>query len=147
VDIREILLPPGHFGYSSRVKYLGVDFGEKRIGLATSDASGLLATPRLSIRRQSDEAAIEAIAAFCREEEVEGIVLGLPRQRDGAESPVAPRVRAFARRLGLRLELPVAFVNEHLTTAEARQRFGSAADADAGAAAVILDEFLASAAR
>lgn len=124
------------------MKYLGLDFGEARIGLATSDASGMLATPRRTLTRRSDEQAIEEIGRFAREEEVEEIVLGLPHQKDGAESEIAPRVRSFARKLQERLGLPVRFVDEHLTTREAAGRFGEGIEPDAGAAAVILEEFL-----
>lgn len=119
-----------------------MDFGEARIGLATSDASGTLATPRRTVLRRSDEQALEEIGRFAREEEVEGIVLGLPHQKDGAESELAPRVRSFARKLQEKLGLPVRLVDEHLTTREAAARFGSGVEPDAGAAAVILEEFL-----
>ena len=119
-----------------------MDFGEARIGLATSDASGTLATPRRTVLRRSDEQALEEIGRFVREEEVEGIVLGLPRQKDGVESELAPRVRSFARKLREKLGLPVHLVDEHLTNREAAGRFGSGVETDAGAAAVILEEFL-----
>ena len=52
------------------MRILAVDFGEKRIGLATSDASGTLATPRRTLSRREDEAAVDEILAFCREEEI-----------------------------------------------------------------------------
>ncbi len=124
------------------MRYLGLDFGEARIGLATTDASGMLATPRRTVLRRSDEQALAEIGRFAREEEVEEIVLGLPHHGDGAESELAPRVRSFARKLEERLGLPVRFVNEHLTSREAAARFGKGAEPDAAAAAVILEEFL-----
>lgn len=129
------------------MRYLAVDFGEARIGLATSDASGSLATPRKTILRKSDEKALEEIRKLALEEEIEAVVVGLPHHGDGTESELAPRVRSFARKLAARLLLRVHLVNEHLTTREAGRRFGTAVDPDAGAAAVLLEDFLLSAPR
>jgi putative Holliday junction resolvase len=123
------------------VRYLAIDFGERRIGLATSDATGLIATPRRTILRASDRAAIAEIVGFARDEEVEGIVVGLPHHADGQENALAPRVRSFARKLSEALALPVAFVDEHLTSRAAADRYPSA-EIDAAAAAVLLDDFL-----
>lgn len=124
------------------MRYLAIDFGERRIGLATSDATGSLATPRRTVRRASDRRAIEEIADFAREEEVEGLVVGLPHHADGRENALAPRVRSFARKLSESLALPVAFVDEHLTSRAAAERYPSS-ETDAAAAAVILEDFLA----
>jgi putative Holliday junction resolvase len=123
------------------VRYLAIDFGERRIGLATSDATGLIATPRRTILRTSDRGAIAEIGGFARDEEVEGIVVGLPHHADGRENALAPRVRSFARKLSEALALPVAFVDEHLTSRAAADRYPSA-EIDAAAAAVLLDDFL-----
>ena len=119
-----------------------MDFGEARIGLATSDESATLATPRRTIPRRSDEQAIEEIRRFARQEEIGEVVLGLPHHGDGSESELAPRVRSFARKLQDGTSLPVRFVNEHLTSREAESRYGKSADPDAAAAAVLLEEFL-----
>jgi putative Holliday junction resolvase len=124
------------------VKYLAVDFGERRIGLATSDASGALASPRKTVLRTSDRRALEEIEDFARREEVEAVVVGLPHRGDSTESELAPRVRSFARKLEARLGLPVEFVNEHLTSREGRRKFGPGVEPDAAAAAIILEDFL-----
>ena len=128
------------------MRYLAIDFGERRIGLATSDATGLIATPRKTVRRSSDRTAIDEIGGFAREEEVQGIVVGLPHHADGRENALAPRVRSFARKLSEALALPVDFVNEHLTSRAAADRY-PAAELDAAAAAVLLEDFLSSRAR
>jgi putative Holliday junction resolvase len=128
------------------VRYLAIDFGERRIGLATSDAGGSLATPRRTLRRTSDRRAIEEISAFARDEEVEGLVVGLPHHADGRENELAPRVRSFARKLSDSVGLPVEFVDEHLTSRAAIDRYPSS-ERDAAAAAVILDDFLSARAR
>ena len=123
------------------MRYLAVDFGEKRIGLATSDASGMIATPRRTVPRRSDRAAIASIADFARREEVEALLVGLPHHDDGRENALAPRVRSFARKLGEALELPVAFADEHLTSHAAGSRYPNA-EIDAAAAAVLLEDYL-----
>ena len=127
-------------------RILAVDFGEKRIGLATSDASGRLATPRRTLRRKSDDSALEEVARFCAEEEVGLALFGIPRSPEGVESPFAARIRSFARKLASRTGLPVRFHEETLTSVEAAERLGRrrAADAlDAEAAAILLEDYLA----
>jgi putative Holliday junction resolvase len=127
------------------MRVLAVDFGEKRIGLATSDASGRIATPRVTLARRSDTRAVEDIARFCREEEVELVVFGLPRAADGTESPFASRVRSFARKFAANSGLPVRFHDETLTSVEAARRLPASAEPgriDRTAAAVLLEDFL-----
>jgi putative Holliday junction resolvase len=128
-------------------RILAVDFGEKRIGLATSDASGTLATPRLTLRRKSDEGVLRRLDRFCREEEIDLVVFGLPRGPGGAESAIAVRIRSFASKFASRVNLPVRFHDETLTSDEAARRLpGTAApgDLDPVAAAVLLEDYLQS---
>lgn len=127
------------------MRVLAIDFGEKRIGLATSDATGRIATPRKTIPRHDDARAAQEIARFCREEEVDLVVFGLPRSPDGVESPFASRVRSFARKFAGGCDLPVRFHEETLTSVEAAQRLPSGAapeEVDRAAAAVLLEDFL-----
>ena len=127
------------------MRVLAVDFGEKRIGLATSDASGQLATPRRTLSRRDDASAAREIARFCREEEVGLVVFGLPRTPEGVESPFASRVRSFARKFSGASGLAVAFHEETLTSREAAARLEPGAareDIDRMAAAVLLEDFL-----
>ncbi len=129
-------------------RILAVDFGEKRIGLATSDASGSLATPRKTLARKSDEAAVEALVRFCAEEEIGLAVFGIPRSPEGVESDFAPRIRSFAAKFEARAGLPVRFHEETLTSDEAARRLPPSAtreEVDRTAAAVLLEDYLASA--
>jgi putative Holliday junction resolvase len=129
-------------------RIVAVDFGEKRIGLATSDASGLLATARVTLRRKSDAAAIEELDRFCRDEEAGLVVFGIPRSPEGVESPFAARVRSFASRFERRTGLPVRFHEETLTSDEAMRRLPRTArreEIDRTAAAVLLEDYLQSA--
>jgi putative Holliday junction resolvase len=129
-------------------RILAVDFGERRIGLATSDAAETLATPRRTVPRTSDEAAVAEIAAFARDEEVGLLVVGIPRSPDGVESPIASRIRSFAAKLAAGTGLQVRFHEETLTSDEARRRLPPGSDKgalDRTAAAVLLEDFLSSA--
>jgi len=131
-------------------RILAVDFGEKRIGLATSDASGSLATPRRTLSRKSDGAAIEELARFTREEEIALAVFGIPRSPEGVESPIAARIRSFASKFGEKTGVPVRFHEETLTSNEAARRLSRrarAGDLDRTAAAVLLEDYLGSAGR
>jgi putative holliday junction resolvase len=128
-------------------RILAVDFGERRIGLATSDASATVATPRRTLLRQSDEAVVEALERFVRDEEIELVLFGIPRSPDGVESPFAARIRSFAAKFARRSALPVRFHEETLTSDEARRRLpGPRAreELDAVAAAVLLEDYLVS---
>ncbi len=130
-------------------RIVAVDFGEKRIGLATSDASGQLATARVTLRRRSDAAAAEELARFCRDEEAELVVFGIPRSPEGRESPFADRVRAFASRFERQSGLAIRFHEETLTSNEAERRLPPGApreEIDRTAAAVLLEDYLAAAA-
>jgi putative Holliday junction resolvase len=132
------------------MRILAVDFGERRIGLATSDASGSIATPRRTIARREDDAAIVEILAFCAEEEIGSILLGIPRSPEGVESSFGARIRSFARKLQARSDLPVLFHEETLTSDEAARRLPPGATREATdrmAAAVLLEDYLAHTAR
>jgi len=129
-------------------RILAVDFGERRIGLATSDADETLATPRRTVRRSGDEAAVAEIVRFVREEEIGLIVVGIPRSPEGVESPIAARIRSFAGKLSKAAGLEVRFHEETLTSDEALRRLPRGADKEAidrTAAAVLLEDFLSSA--
>ena len=98
-------------------RLLGLDVGEKTIGLALSDTTLTVASPMTTIRRGKFAADAERIAGIAAEEGVGGLVLGLPINMDGSEGPRCQSVRQFARNLGERLPLPLAFWDERLSTA------------------------------
>jgi len=127
------------------MRMLAVDFGEKRIGLATCDATGQVVAARRTLTRGSDEKAVREIAQFCREEEVEAVVVGIPRSPEGVESRFAGRIRSFGGKLSRALAVPVEYHEETLTSWEARleEPFGTKEAIDRGAAAVLLADYLA----
>jgi len=127
-------------------RVLAIDFGEKRIGLATADTSLGLATPRRTLSRSSDDAAAGEIARFCREEEIERLLVGFPRSPEGEASAITPRIRSFAEKLARVTSLPVELHEETLSSDEAARRLRgrrSRAGLDAEAAAVLLEDWLA----
>lgn len=133
------------------MRALGVDFGEKRIGLAVSDPGGTVVVPVGAIERTTDARAAAALRDAAREREVERIVLGLPRLPDGTEGEMALRVRKFAERLRAASGLPVDLADEALTSVAADEALREAGgrrsrrppgSRDAEAAAAILRDYL-----
>jgi putative Holliday junction resolvase len=138
------------------VRVVGLDVGEKRIGIAISDLTGTLARP-LGVLRPSgleldalDVVAREIARLAAEEDGVGAIVVGLPRRLDGSPNDMTPRVEQFARRLESKTSLPVALQDERLSSREAESRLAMRvkdwrlrkAKLDAAAAAVILQDYL-----
>jgi putative Holliday junction resolvase len=131
--------------YPLAVRILAIDFGERRIGLATSDATGTLATPRRTVTRRDDEAAVAEILRFCGEEEIGLILVGIPRSPEGEESAFASRIRSFASKLAGETPIPVRFHEETLTSNEAARRLPPGfpkEKLDSASAAVLLEDYL-----
>jgi putative holliday junction resolvase len=133
------------------MRTLGIDFGERRIGLALSDPEGRLAVAWRSLARASDRAAVDEIAALAAAEEVEALVVGEPRRvADGAETAAGRRARTFGERLARATGLPVEWIDEALTSREAEERLRAAGvppaerarRRDALAAEILLQEAL-----
>ena len=134
------------------MRVLGVDFGEKRVGLAVSDDAGTLVVPVGAIIRKNDAQAAAAIAEAAHDREVGRIVVGHPLRPDGSEGTSGVRTRLFARRLVEVSGLPVDLHGEGLTTVAAEQNLRDAGipnrrregARDAEAAAVLLRDYLSS---
>ncbi len=100
---------------------IGLDFGEKTIGVAVSDRMAGVATPLETVRRKKftlDAARLQEIIAG---REIGAIVLGLPRNMDGSEGPRCQSTRAFARNLSRLIPLPIGFWDERLSTVAAER--------------------------
>jgi putative Holliday junction resolvase len=132
------------------VRYLGIDFGERRIGLAISDPAGRVAIPLATLERRSDEQAIEAIRVIASDEAIEALVIGEPRRLDGTAGDAAARAGGFAAKLAVATGLPCERVDEALTSVEAAARLREAGldprrhrdRLDAIAAQILLQEHL-----
>lgn len=129
-------------------RLLAIDFGERRIGIATGETAPAIASPLCTLRRRSDRQAISEILRLAEAEEVEALVLGEPRLEDGTVGEAAERVRRFQHKLRAETELPIHLVPELLTSVEAAERLEARASPrgrnglDAVAAQVILEEYL-----
>lgn len=138
------------------MRFVGLDVGERRIGVAVSDLTGTLARP-LTVLKPSglDVDAVEIVAQeigrLAREEDgVAAIIVGLPRRLDGTATDMTPRVEQFARLIGAKTSLPVTLQDERLSSREAESRLAirdkdwrsRKARLDAAAAAVILQDYL-----
>ena len=129
---------------------IGFDFGERRIGVAVGETSTRIASPLGAIEAEANEARFEAIGRIVDEWRPAGFVVGRPPPHpDGTEHEVARLAEKFARRLEARYGVPVAFVDETLSSAtaeaslrETRTRAGKKSDVDALAAAIILQSYL-----
>jgi putative holliday junction resolvase len=103
-----------------KARYLGLDVGNRRIGVAVSDELGLTAQPVLTLeRKRSKREDLRSLARLCRRFSVAGIVLGNPLHMTGETSPQAEKTRAFAAELGELTGLPIHLRDERLTTQEA----------------------------
>jgi putative Holliday junction resolvase len=129
---------------------LALDVGEKRIGVALSDETELLASPHGVIQRQSTAAALEAVARAIGETGAGLVVVGLPISFDGQLHAQAHAIQAFAERLRRRIAVPLVYADETLSSVRAEEQLRAAGvrperireRLDAAAAAVILQEYL-----
>lgn len=122
--------------------FLAFDVGRKRTGVATGNRLLACATPQRTIRAESNVARLQEAEARVHEWQPDALVVGVPFHPDGASHENTAMARKFARQLGARVPLPVYEVDERYSTTEALA--GGAADPDAGAACVILEQFLRS---
>ena len=138
------------------VRAIGIDYGERRIGLALSDATGLLASPWK--RLANDGNAIAAASRLAEEIRVlqadepglAAVVIGLPRRLNGEPTEQTAKVQALARELGARLDIPIVLQDERLTSHEAEELLAQRErdwrrrkdQLDAMAAALILQDYL-----
>jgi putative Holliday junction resolvase len=128
---------------------MALDVGEKRIGVALSDESHLIATPLATLRRASKRQDFEAIASLIAGHAVEKLIVGLPRTLRGEEGRQAGRVRRYAEALSAAVDRPIAFQDERYSSREAEDRLAEASprrrakgEIDAAAAAIILQDYL-----
>jgi putative Holliday junction resolvase len=131
------------------VRLLGLDIGERRIGVSLSDPSGTIATPLVVLDAKGLERDLRPFACLVEDHEVGLLVIGLPVTMAGDEGPQAAEVREVASRLSSHVGLPVEFVDERLTTVQARRAMAGQGDAakrkgavDMVAATVMLQAYL-----
>lgn len=134
------------------MRYLGIDYGSKRVGLALSDEGAMMAFPYKIVPNNME--LLDTIHNICGVEEVSAIVLGESHDLSGQPNKIMGSIEEFKRNIEAELELPVYFQKEFMTTVEARGRKGKEMNnakkvgkgkqigADASAAALILQRYL-----
>ena len=131
------------------MRVLGLDVGDRRIGLALSDPLGILASGLGALERRDLERDIQAILALVEEKQAERIVVGLPKRLDGSLGEQARKVQELASSLSEVSPVPVEYWDERLSTVAAQEllrqagaKKASRGRVDAAAASVILQGYL-----
>lgn len=122
------------------MKYLGIDYGTKRVGLATSDDGGLMAFPlRVLLNSRSLPAHISKI---CRDEKIGTIVVGESLNFQNKHNAIMSEITIFVEEIKTQSGIPVVFMNEVLSSREAMHLQGDNDQNDASAAAIVLQSYL-----
>jgi len=131
-------------------RFLGIDYGTVRIGLALSDPTGTLASPLPFIENKSPQQVTTALSELIQTHQIAGLVIGLPRNMDGTCGPSAQKVRDFIGQIQKSISLPIAPIDERLTTAQASKQLSSIGmnqkqlrkKVDSSSACLILQQYL-----
>lgn len=123
------------------MRYLGIDFGTKKVGLAMSDESGTMAFPKEVI--PNDAALLSVISSLIEREQIGAVVIGHSHANNGLDNPVQEAINEFITDLTLQVPIPVHLEPEFYSTQEAKRLQGKTVHTDAAAAAIILNSFLA----
>jgi putative Holliday junction resolvase len=145
-----VALRIGHLLHGELMRLMGLDIGDKRIGVALSDPDKILARSLRVVRRRSQEADMDLIASLVEEHEVEKIIVGHPLRLDGRAGEQAIRIESYAAELRAALGIPVVLWDEGYSTQRAREAMIEAGRGrkerkerlDAVAAAVILQDYM-----
>jgi putative holliday junction resolvase len=122
------------------MKYLGIDFGTKRVGIAVSDDGGKLAFPYSIVL--NDEKLFEEIGKIIEKEKIEEIIMGESRNFNGEPNKIMKEIKEFKKELEEKTQLKIYLEPEFLTSAQAEHIQGKTDMHDASAAAIILQSFL-----
>lgn len=131
------------------MRYLGIDYGSKRVGLALSDEAGTMGFPHDILANTA--ILLDTVVSLIVRERVGAVVIGESKNLDGTDNPIAQSARAFGELIAARTQLPVHYESEVFTTAEARRVHDQVVKTraerpqpllDASAAALILTGYL-----
>jgi putative Holliday junction resolvase len=122
------------------MKYLGIDFGSKRVGLSVSDEAGKMAFPHSVIL--NNKKLLTLIEKIIKEEKIEGIVIGESKNFAGEPNKIMPEIEKLKKKLEEKTKLAVFFEPEFMTSSQAELIQGKNEMHDASAAAIILQSFL-----
>lgn len=131
------------------MRILGLDIGDRRIGVAISDPDGRLAVPLRILERRTDSLDAQAITELASREHVTSLVVGFPKSLDGSVGEQARKVEAFARQVAMAANLPLELWDERLSSVQAqravarpKRKSARRAPIDDVAAAIILQSYL-----
>lgn len=122
------------------MRYLGIDYGEKNVGIAVSDTSSKVAFPREVLLNDKD--LVRTVKDIVENEAVGSVVVGDTRALSGGENKITPELERFARKLEEALDVDIIMEPEYYTSTQARRFTGETEKEDAQAAALILQSFL-----
>ena len=131
-------------------RFLGIDYGTVRIGLALSDPTGTLASPLAFLENKSPQQVTTALSELIQTHQIAGLVIGLPRNMDGTYGPSAQKVRDFIGQIQKSISLPITPIDERLTTAQASKQLSGIGmnqkqlrkKVDSSSACLILQQYL-----
>ena len=131
-------------------RFLGIDYGTVRIGLALSDPTGILASPLPFLENQSPQQVTTCLSELIQTHQIAGLVIGLPRNMDGTYGPSAQKVRDFIAQIQKSISLPITPIDERLTTAQASKQLSGIGlnqkqlrkKVDSSSACLILQQYL-----
>jgi len=131
-------------------RILGIDFGTRRIGLALSDPTGTLASPLPFLENSGPQKVATALQKLVQAQDVQTVVIGLPRNMDGTYGPSAQKVREFITQIQAHISAEIIPQDERLTTAQASRDLSQMGlsqkdlrkKVDSSSAALILQQFL-----
>jgi len=125
------------------MKYLGIDYGIKRIGVAISSTDGLFAFPKMIIKNTKNQTEIfSTLRKIIKNEDVKEIVIGESLDYNGKQNKIMKEIKIFAQKVQENFSLPVRFEKEFLTSVEARRYKENGVEADDSASALILQRYL-----
>lgn len=124
-------------------RFLGLDVGEKTIGMAVSDMGGIIATPIKTIRRTKFSNDIKELSSYIEKEKPVAIVVGMPVNMDGTEGPRCQSTRQFAANVLKHIPLPITFWDERLTTVVVNRMMTEEADLSRARRAELVDKLAA----
>jgi putative Holliday junction resolvase len=121
------------------MKYLGIDYGTKRIGIAVSDEAGEFAFPKMIV---SPKEALQKLSELVATEQIGAIVIGKSVASNGMDNDISLQAESFRAKISLAINVPVYFQQEGFSTMEAHRYQIKAGSRDDSAAAIILQRFL-----
>lgn len=122
---------------------LGIDVGQRKTGLAIGQSLTGLAKPLALLKIPANQLNISHFQPYIKEWKVNEIIIGLPHLADGKAHPLQTEIERIAHMLSTEFALPIHFVDEMLSSHEARQRFGKRDEYDSAAAAVMVESYFA----